>query len=112
MTIQETIKSAVSLTNPSLHSKHWWTRDLIDMQKNKNSLSRKLYELRETCNHPVHQEYCSAANKYKEGHLHCHKYILGDPNNYSKTWIPSLQTEVDGEDILIDSNAQKAMLLV
>lgn len=39
------------------------------------------------------------------------KYISGDPGNYSKAHIPSLCTKIDGNEVLVNSNMQKATLL-
>ncbi|KZP06797.1 hypothetical protein FIBSPDRAFT_696262, partial [Athelia psychrophila] len=64
MTIQETIESEIPLTNPSPHSKRWWTRDLTNLQKRRNILSRDSYRLRDIRDHPVHQEYKAACNTY------------------------------------------------
>lgn len=36
------------------------------MQKHRNLLSREAYRLRNIRDHPIHTEYCTAANLYKE----------------------------------------------
>jgi hypothetical protein len=44
----------------------WWTEELTMSKKKQNHLSSKSFKLCHVHDHPVHAEYKTAANKFKE----------------------------------------------
>jgi len=45
-------------------SKHWWTRELTQLQKVANKLGRQSYKRRRDTKHKIHKEHEEAAKKY------------------------------------------------
>lgn len=64
--LQETIEEVVPKAKPSPYSKRWWSRELDDLKRKKNSLSDLSYKLRALPDHPIHSEHTMIRNKYGE----------------------------------------------
>jgi hypothetical protein len=62
--LQENIAAIVPLSNPSPFTKHWWTKELSQMRKEKNRLSAIAFKFRYVPDHPSKKAYRSFANKY------------------------------------------------
>ena len=55
--LQGSIQEVVPQLQPSPHSKHWWSTELIVLKKMKNKLSNKFYKYRALTDHPVHEDH-------------------------------------------------------
>lgn len=124
MTIQEVIETVIPLSNSSPHSKCWSTKELSDLQKRRNIISCQLYHLHNIQEHPIHQEYKDAANRFKEvidstrlehwidwleeitakDVYIANKYLTGGTSDYSKACIPSLKTTLNSVETSLNTN--------
>ena len=64
--ILEVLDDHLNEKTPNPYRQRWWTMKLTLLKKSQNHLSRKSVRLQHVRNHPVHAEYKSAANKFKE----------------------------------------------
>lgn len=131
MTIQDVTESEIPLTRPSPHSKQWWTKKLTDLQKRLNILTRQLYHMCDLQEQPIHQEYKTATNLFKEtinstrsNHWFdwlenisakdiyiANKYLTSEPSDFSKSCIPALKIARDDVKTIVVANNQKAKIL-
>jgi hypothetical protein len=113
---------------PSPFSCHWWTKELTDLKKAQNRLSNKSYRLREIHNHPIHVEFKTSVNKFKEVMIKtrkqhwidwlesikqqeiytANKYLVSEPTDYLSARIPSLHTNNNGVEQIVEDNKAKA----
>lgn len=113
--------------------KRWWTKELTDLKKEKNRLSKMAHHFRGTPDHPYHTEHKEAAWKLsncidatKKKHWSdwlekatfnniytANKYINSDPTDYSNTCIPDLKTfiVITQTETLATNNETKAKSL-
>ena len=133
VTIQEVINKEVPLTKPCPYMKCWWMKELLDLKRVKNKLSKISYCFRGTPDHPSHAEHKSAAcnlsncvNVTKKKHwvkwlkdakfkdiYTANRYINRDPTDYSNTHIPDLKTHnntTHGTCLAIDNGAKAKVL--
>ena len=133
-TIQEVLNEEVLLTKPCPYMKWWWTKELSDLKKMKNMLSRISHHFRGTPDHPSHTKHKNAAHnlrncidttkkkhwvdwledtKFKDIYT-ANRYINGEPTDYSNAHIPDLKTHNNGthSTSLATDNATKAKVLV
>ena len=61
--IQTVIEQEVLLTKPCTFMKHWWTKGLTNIRKEKNKLSKLSFHFRGIPDHPIHLEHKAASNK-------------------------------------------------
>ncbi|PPQ78944.1 hypothetical protein CVT25_002395, partial [Psilocybe cyanescens] len=62
--IQLTIEAIVPINKPCPNSKRWWNRELSDIRKAMNKLSRTSYRYRAIPDHPSHTEHTEKAKEY------------------------------------------------
>ena len=126
--IKEVLGEELTETKPSPFSRRWWTKELTNLKRAQNRLSSKSYKLREVRDHPVHQEYKVAVNKFKETMIAirkqhwmdwlesatqkdiytANKYLTSEPTDYSSARIPPLGSNTDGVPGLAEDNVSKA----
>ena len=127
--IQNTIAQVVKLSTPIPFECRWWTKELTDLRKRKNRLSRDHMQWRGLPSHPCHEEYHDAAESFKQtlhkqqeehftewlagvtntnGLWDANKYITEVPNDYSRQRIPAL---INNEGVAITSNEEKSQAL-
>lgn len=131
--MNEVIDEEVPATRPSPFAKRWWTKELTELKKEKNRLSRISYRYRATLNHPVHNQHREAANKLcnrieetKREHwtdwledatskdvYTANKYLTSEPSDYSSARIPDLRVRTGntGPEITVTENIDKAKAL-
>ena len=122
----------VPTTKPSPYTKHWWSKELIELKREHSKLSKFSYHFRGIPNHPVHAKHKSAANKLrnridetKKEHwtewlnnatthdiYTTNKYITSEPSDYSNMCIPPLKiTNNQQQETLATNNSAKAKAL-
>ena len=128
--IQEAVDEVVPVSKPSPFVKRWWTKELTEIKKTKNKLSRLSYRYRGLLNHPTHTEFKAAAQKLsnrieetKKNHwtewlenatlsdvYMANKYANSEPSDYAKTRIPALKVRdnTTQQDSLTNDNQLKA----
>lgn len=129
--LTEVIEELIPATNPSPHTKRWWTRELTDLRWTKNKLSNIAFRFRAIIDHPAHAALKKAENEFKEAidttrTQHwvdwlenislqdvyiANKYVAGEPTDYSRARVPSLATTVNGVPTTVDSNEEKSEVL-
>lgn len=131
--VNNAIKATIPKTKPSRFAKRWWNRDLDDMRKVKNRLSREAYRHRGNTDHGAHQALREYRNKYSEAiteakETHWTNFLeeadesalwtagryITNPNGEGAACprIPTLHTiNPDGSIRLHKTNAEKADLL-
>ena len=62
--LQKVICIAVPISSPVPNCKCWWTKELTQLQKLANKLSRKSYRLRNLPEHNIHAEHREAKRLY------------------------------------------------
>lgn len=131
--LNEVIDEEVPVTKPSPYAKRWWTKELTDLKKEKNRLSRISYRYRATPNHPVHKQHREAANNLsnridetKREHWTdwleeatskdiyiANKYLKSKLTDYASARIPDLKTRSanNGPNTTVTENIYKAKVL-
>ena len=129
--ISEVLNDHLDEKTPNPYKQRWWTRELTILKKSQNHLSNKSFKLRHVRDHPVHAEYKSAANKFKEVMREtrdqdwkdwlesasqqdlyiANKYISNEPSDYSNARIPPLRTTINGLQDIAESNEDKVKAL-
>jgi hypothetical protein len=132
-TIQEVLNHNVPVTKPCPYTKRWWNKELTELKKKKNKLSKLSYRLRGIHDHPVHAE-CKAAERklsvrideVKKKHWEdwledatpndiylANKYINSKPTDYSNAQIPALKSRNPDtqQEATVSDNATKAKIL-
>ncbi|PPQ87142.1 hypothetical protein CVT25_000282, partial [Psilocybe cyanescens] len=130
--LQEAIKLVVPTNKPCPNSKRWWNRELSDLRKDMNKLSRLSYRYRAVPDHPSHAEHEAKAKAYgkemdraKLQHWRdfledattkdiwtANKYISTPTTDGGKTRIPALkQKTVAGQNAKLTTNEEKAEAL-
>ena len=64
--LQDTIRTTVPHSQPSLHSKCWWSNELTPLKRRKNKLSNASYKYHALPDHPVHEEHRAIRRSYSE----------------------------------------------
>ena len=64
--IREVLKHNVPVSKPCLYMKRWWTKELTDLKRVKNKLSRVTFYFRGTPDNPTHAEHKEAARKFSQ----------------------------------------------
>ena len=62
--IQEAIHKKVPMSQPSLHAKWWWNKELSALKRKKNQLSDASYKFCTVPDHPIHKEHRKVRNQY------------------------------------------------
>jgi ribonuclease HI len=126
--ITQTIEKLVPLSPPCEYAKRWWTRELTEIRRTKNRISRETFKWRGTLEHPSHTEYNKICDHYakriletKEDHWltwledlndqdiwNANKYVANPPSDLSCERIPPLKTAQNG---LANTNEEKANVL-
>jgi hypothetical protein len=111
--------------------KHWWTKELMQLQACANKLGRISYKLRNLPEHKVHCEHKEAKGKYqrtlkntKQQHWRdwlekakdpdtwtAHKVISAPPTDGGKAKIPKLKHRIGEEDVTASTNEEKSAAL-
>jgi ribonuclease HI len=127
----DTLAKNLDEKRPNPFKKRWWTKELSLLKKAQNRLSNKSFKFRHLREHPIHAEYRTAANKFKEVMREtreqdwkdwletitqqdlyiANKYITSEPSDYSCARIPTLNTTSNGLPILAEANAEKVAAL-
>jgi hypothetical protein len=55
------------------YKQQWWTKELTELKKMQNHLSRKSFKFHHLREHPIHAKYRTSANKLKEAMKETHK---------------------------------------
>ena len=129
--ISEVLNNHLDEKTPNAYRQQWWTKELTLLKKSQNCLSGKSFKLRHVRDHPVHAEYKSAANKFKEV-MHetrdqdwkdwlesvsqqdlyiANKYISNKPSDYSNVCIPPLRTTINRLQDTAELNEDKVKAL-
>ena len=129
--IKEVLGDHLKERRPSPYMDRWWTKELTQLKKQQNKLSGKAYKLRHVRDHPIHVEYQTATQNFKDimketrsqdwtdwlkaasqQDLYItNKYILNDPSDYSNMCMLSLRTTTNGSPSSADDNVNKARAL-
>ncbi|KAF4618845.1 hypothetical protein D9613_009693 [Agrocybe pediades] len=64
--LQESIQTTIKINKPCPHSKRWWNKELDDLRKVVNKLSRKSFRYRALPNHESHEQHRTASKEYGE----------------------------------------------
>src|SRR6266702_418413 len=64
--LQEIINTEVPITNISVKSKRWWTKELSMLHREADNLGRTAYKHKNRPEHPVHAEHAKARKKYSK----------------------------------------------
>jgi len=130
-TIQNTIKEQVPITEVTLKSKCWWTKELTQLQKEANKLGRQSYKRRSEPEHTIHKEHKKASKIYrdtleytKKQHWHdwleraedldiwtVNKLISSAALDGGKARIPVLKGKVGGQETSVNTNDKKSATL-
>ena len=57
------LTDTVPINKPCPYMKRWWTRELSELKKDKNKLSKLSYHYRGIPNHTMHTEHKTTSNK-------------------------------------------------
>ena len=119
-------------TNPSPHTKRWWSKELTKLRKDTNCINRLSYKFRALQDHPCHKASKTARNKladaiFKAKREHwqnwleeatesdvwtAHKYIKTPTGDGGRTRIPTLNGKAeDGSTVTATTNQEKGDLL-
>ena len=129
--IQATIEECVPTSEICSKSKRWWTMELTQMRKHMNKLGRKTCALRNTPEHPVHQEHAEAVKTYdrtlertKRQHWRdwleravdpdiwtVHRVISAPASDGAKARIPALKHKIGDTEVTANTNPDKAKAL-
>ena len=131
--IQNAVKATVKVSKPSRYSKHWWNKELDEMQTHKNKLSSKAYRHKDDPDHNAHAELREYRNKYNSAiddtkQTHWKRFLedadehtlwtagryVQNPNGEgaASPRIPTLRTKNgDGTDRISKTNADTAEVI-
>jgi hypothetical protein len=129
--IQQTVAEHVPETKPCPYTKHWWTKELMELKNAKNRLSNKAHEFCDIIDHPDKIKHKKAVNDFAEtleqtvkSHWTdwlentstkdiyiANKYVTNKPSDYSSARIPSLKTSLNGTPATASTNIEKAAAL-
>jgi hypothetical protein len=129
--ISEVLEVHLEEKTPNPFKQRWWTKELSLLKKAQSRLINKTFKLRHLRDHPIHAEYRTAANKFKEVMREmrdqdwkdwlesasqqdlyiANKYISSKPSDYSNARIPTLCMSSNGLPSLAESNSDKAAAL-
>jgi hypothetical protein len=131
LAIQETIETQVPVTEITLKSKRWWTKELTQLCKETNKLGRLSYKRRNDREHRVHAEHTEAAKRYnrtlkntKQQHWRdwiekaedpdiwtVHRLISAPATDGGKARIPALKYKVGDVEKIATTNGKKGAAL-
>jgi len=132
LALRDTVEEHVPKSKPCPHTRRWWTKELTDLRKRSNQLSRISHKFRALPDHTCHRASKDAHNKLaseifkaKKDHWKewleeatkddiwtAHRYINSSPGNGSRTRVPTLKgKDQNGEDITAATNEEKGNLL-
>jgi len=128
--IQESIQATIKLNSPCPHSKRWWNKDLDDLRKKVNKLSRQSYRNRALPNHESHEAHRKASNEYRDAITKAktkhwqdfleeattnelwtaNKYIKEPITDGGRTRVPTIKVKNPADDTItyVDTNDKKA----
>ena len=130
--LRKTVENCVPKTNPSPHTKRWWSKELTKLRKDTNCINRLSYKFRALQDHPCHKASKTARNKladaiFKAKREHwqnwleeatesdvwtAHKYIKTPTGDGGRTRIPTLNGKAeDGSTVTATTNQEKGDLL-
>jgi len=129
--IQSATDQMVPKMKPSPFTKRWWTQELTELRKKKQSLRAKSHRLHAQRLHLVHQEASEAAKVYvetlertKKTHWEqwldkidadniwtAHKYANSAPSDGGAARIPTLKRSQNGQTVEVDTNNKKCKIL-
>ena len=129
--IQSAADQTVPKIRPSPFTKRWWTKELTDLRKKKQSLRAKSHRLRAQRLHPVHQEAIEATKVYaesleqtKKAHWEqwlddidadniwtAHKFANSAPSDGGVARIPTLKRTLNNQTTEVDTNEEKSKIL-
>ena len=116
-------------TNPSPHTKRWWSKELTKLRKDTNCINRLSYKFRALQDHPCHKASKTARNKlvdtiFKAKREHwqnwleeatesdvwtAHKYIKTPTGDGGRTRIPTLNGKAeDGLTVMQPQTRKRA----
>ena len=90
--IQTTIDKVVPKSKPTPYSKRWWMPELREAKQKMRMIGRAAYANRLQRNHPIHQHYRKARNKYTELIRHTKRQHWGnwlEEVDENKVWTAS-----------------------
>ena len=109
--IKEAIEEEILLSKPSPYAKRWWTKELMELKKEKNRISNLSYKQHGLPDAPIHamhkeatRKLCRRIDEVKKEHwtnwleeasprdiYTANNYITSAPSDYANTRIPSLK---------------------
>jgi len=130
--LQTTIQSEVPIYDLSPKSRQWWTKELMDLQREASKLGRKASVLNNRPSDPIHAQSTVAKKAYekaieynKKHHWRdwlekaedpdiwtAHRYISAPAMDGSATRIPVLKAACNGEEVTASMNEDKSQILV
>ena len=126
------IEEYIPYTCPSPHSKHWWTKELSQLQKETNKLASLSFKMRAIADHLSHETYLRQRNRYTEAIKQtkrdhwdnwlesinreeiwiANKYLNSEPSDGSPARIPTLEFKHrDGSLGTASANDEKSRIL-
>ena len=130
--LRDAVDAHVPRSKPCPHSRRWWTKELTEMKKKANRLSRQSFNFRALPDHPCHRE-CKDANtklvnevfKTKKEHWRnwledametdiwtAHRYINNPTGDGSRARIPTLVgKDAEGNATAASTNEEKGEML-
>ena len=130
--LREVVDEHVPSSKPCPHTRRWWSKELTDLKKKTNRLSRQSYKFRALPDHACHTESKDAEKKlvneiFKAKREHwqswleesmdtdlwtAHRYINSTPGDGSRARIPTLTgKDAQGNTITAASNEEKGEML-
>src|SRR6266481_7713720 len=116
--VQEAIAAVVPVSQPTPHSRRWWSKELLSLKKAVNRLSNKAYKMQTLADHPVHGEYRKIHNDYGDAiksakAVHCTAFLEGMTGKelWSANWYISNPIVVNGsgEPVELCTDAEKGV---
>ena len=126
--IKETIEEEIPLSKPSPYAKHWWTKELTELKKEKNRISNLSYKQHGLPDAPIHamhkeatRKLCCRIDEVKKEHWSnwleealprdiyiANNYITNAPSDYANARIPSLKhSNPTGTNTTTNTNPRK-----
>ena len=129
--LQNTIWEQVPVTAITSKLKRWWTKELMQMQKQADLSGRQSFLCRNKPEHAVHIQHKEAKKRYvnnmeynKRQHWRdwlekadepdiwtANRYVTAPETDSGKARIPVLKVTVDGEEMTARTNSKKSTML-
>jgi len=84
------IRTTVPVSRPAPHTKHWWSNDLMELKKAKNTLSGVSYRFSMVSDHSLHEQHRAIRNKYGDAITKAkqeHWWDFLESGTYENLWL-------------------------